>query len=255
MKLLARIEELMAGDDLAGSAVILVEGPQKEWEMLEVHGRPAGWHLDEFAAHLVVVLAERRWPGFLARFDGELVGLEADPYRQVFIFGAQLLRATGILPRQAGGREIPVQEHRDDLRQRFWRARKKGDLPLPPDDDDPLGWIEAVERRLLEGAAAPDRRRFIAPTDPSRLPDVMHATILLPGQREVAWTCRWFYPLSLERLRQIFPDPVDLVIALAVTGVNAIAKPRGIRERLLEALGEPPAGSPPEPDPSADASK
>lgn len=259
MELLARLqEELTAGDDRPSSAVILVEGPRTEWELLETRGRPADWHLDEFVGYVGVILGEARRPQ--ARPEESETDAEgrpvppADSYRQALTFACQLLRTTGILPREIGGRAVSVQEQRDALRQRFWRLQQKGDLPPRSDDGAPLRWIEALWRRLAEGVADPERRRFIAPTDAFPVPAVVHTTMLLPGQK-VEWDRRRLHPSHLARLRDLLRDPADLAIAFAFTGLTAIAVPRGIRERLRQALGEPPAGPAPDPGPSADPPK
>jgi len=223
----------MSGPDPAACLVFVVEVPRPWHELLELGGKAADWMIDEFAGHVGIILGEAR----RARAGPEEP--EPDPYRQAFTFGCQLLRTSGILPREKGGREISPQEQIEDLRERFRVMRERNDLPPAPDDENPRAWIRDLWRRIL-GGFAPDRRRHLEPAEGLPVPLIARG-LLLYGPTGVLEAVPRFDTGLLQRLRLLLPaEDLDLPLFIATGSLNALSRERGIGERVLQALEGPP---------------
>lgn len=109
------------------SCVQVVLAPRPGVGHVYTTGRPSQWILDEFAGAIRAILGQARVPGLKHRLR--------DPIATGFAFsyGKDLLSSLGIRVMRRSLEE---------------RARALSDLPPEPNDQDPLGWADAIARRL-----------------------------------------------------------------------------------------------------------
>ncbi len=110
--------------------------PERAWH------RPAEWALNEFAGHCGVILGDAR----VAQM-GDPIDDSEEAFRLAFDYGASLFE--GVI-----GHPIHPKKFRETLRARYTALKRHGDLPPPPDDQDPVTWFVAVRRRILRHAEA-----------------------------------------------------------------------------------------------------
>ena len=111
----------MMGENPLFESLEVREAPHPAYDLVETRGRPANWALDEFSGHLGVILIDTRWS------QARPASADADPHDFVFSYGKDLLRFAG---------DIRVKPKA--LYDRYRRLKQEGELPPPPNDEDPL---------------------------------------------------------------------------------------------------------------------
>lgn len=187
------------------AAMLIVEVPTPDYEPVRMMGRPATtWPVDGFAGCMGVIF-EKRWP--LARLrkgtDVSPTGRvrhedpDADPDDFAWTWARDLLR-------DAGGIVVPA----DDLRDKWGIRRRAGELPPPPNDNDPLLWIAGLEAELFT-LLDPRRGRGL-PVSEEELPH-QRVILYLPGLPPRVVEDRYFQMLPADlrrRLHELSPTDV-----------------------------------------------
>ena len=117
--------KFMTGDRPAVSCIQVVLAPRPGVGQIYLTGRPSEWVLDEFAGCILVTLGRARLP--------DARGPSLKSLGLAFSYAQELLEVVGIHTSRRSLEE---------------RAAALPDLPPEPNDEDPLGWADAIGRRL-----------------------------------------------------------------------------------------------------------